>query len=693
MSHCDTWIPKARRKKEKEAKIRVALAGNPNVGKSVIFNELTGGRAWVGNWPGKTVEKKVGVSEVDGLELEIVDLPGTYSLTAYSIDELIARNYIVDEKPDTVVNVVNATALERNLYLTIQLLELGSNLIVALNMMDLAEKEGIKINVRKMSQILGVPVIPTVAIKHVGLDELKETIVKIAGKKPKTRKIVDYGKTVEREIEKLSRMARELGLGEKYDCRWLAIKLLEKDSEIEQKLLLINNGCRLVEAAKSSRIMLARELGMDIEEYMVEKRYLRIKEIIEACIEKGASPEVSLSDLVDYAVTHRVFGIPVMLTILYMLFQFAFTVAIPLMDLMDLLFNTYLYDLITGSQLPSLLKSFLADGIVAGIGSILVFLPNIVLLFLALSFLEDVGYMARAAFVIDRLMHKLGLTGKSIIPLIIGFGCNVPAVMATRPIEDEDDRKVTALVVPLMSCSARLPVYLLFAGAFFPAYQGFIVTSMYLLGLFLAIGVALIFRKLVFRGPTSAFIMELPPYMIPLAKNIKLKTWERTKRFLFKAGTVILVGMLLVWLLSVTGPQGFLGSKALEDATLLEKSWVGILGHLFEGVFKPLGWDWRAAVALLFGFIAKEIVVGTTAILYGATEENLKTVLNSVFTPLTAYAYMAFVLTYVPCLATLAAIKSELGWKYMLLALVYELALAYFLALGIIFIGKFIGFR
>ena len=673
--------------------IKVALAGNPNVGKSVIFNELTGGRAWIGNWPGVTVEKKVGKFKVNNIEVEVTDLPGIYSLTAYTIDELIARNFIVEENPHVVVDIINATNLERNLYLTISLLEMGANVVIALNMIDLAKKEGYEVDHERLSQILKVPVVPTIAIKGYGINELKKTIIKSALKiKRKEEKVVDYGNIVESKINELIKLlSQDEELALKYSLRWLAIKLLENDKDVIKRIKLSKYGKTILEQVQKIRESLSKELGKDVEEYLIEKRYEFISKVVSEVVRVVEVKPISLTDVIDFTVTHKIFGIPIALSFLYFMFRFAFEVSEPLTNLIDWFFGTFLYELVSSAPLNPLIKSILADVLVTGIGSILVFLPVISFFFITLALLEDIGYMARVAFLIDKIMHKFGLSGKSIIPMIIGIGCNVPAIMATRPIEDENDRKVTGLVAPLISCSARLPVYLLIAGAIFRGYETSVVFSMYVLGIILALLMASFFRKLIFKGPSVGFIMELPPYMKPLLKNVCIKTWERTKRFLIKAGTVILAGVFIVWILSITGPKGYLGVEALTNPKLLEKSWVGVIGHFLEIVFSPMGWDWRASVALFFGFIAKEIVVGSLSMLYGIEEEALGNVIAKSFTPVSAYAYMVFVLTYVPCLATLATIRSEFGVKYALLALLYEVVLAYILALIITFIGGIMG--
>jgi ferrous iron transport protein B len=674
----------------------IALAGIPNSGKSSIFNRLTGGRAWVGNWPGVTVEKKIGRIRADSIEIEVVDLPGIYGLTAYSVDELIARNFILEENPDIIVTIANATNLERSLYLIISLLELGANVIVALNMIDLARGQGIEIDHNLLSKLLGVPVVPTVAISGVGIEELRKTIINSLGKEYRNVKIVDYGKDVEEAISKIENLIKEKlpSIAIKYTTRWLAIKLLEGDEEVIKKVKAIDGGEAVLLEVDNIRRELQEKIG-DIAIYMAERRYQKVLEIVRKVVKQVRVRKVTWTDLLDSVLTHRVLGVFPAIVILYLLFRFAFEVSAPFVDLFDVLINGYLHDWVLGlKSLPSWLSSLLADGIIVGVGTVLTFLPLIVFFFLGLAFLEDVGYMSRIAYLVDKIFTKFGLSGKTIIPLVIGFGCNVPAVMAARTIEDENERKATALIAPLASCSARLPVYLVIASAIFGAAASLATLSMYIWSILLALVVGLALRKLLFKGPSTGFVMELPPYIMPRLGIISMKMWERSKKFLYKAGTVIFLGVLIVWALSVTGPSGFLGSEALSSLSLLEKSWAGVLGKAFsDTVFKPLGWDWRASAALIFGFIAKEVVVGTMAMLYGVGEEGLAKAIAKAhaFTPLTGYAYMLFVLVYVPCVATLATIRSELGLKYALLALAYELVLAYLLALGVVGAGHLVG--
>ena len=673
--------------------IRVALVGIPNVGKSLIFNRLTGGRAWVGNWPGVTVEKKVGKLRIDESEVEVIDLPGIYSLTPYSVDELIARNFIVEERPDVVVCIASAVNLERSLYLAVSLLELGANVVLALNMIDLAEKEGYRIDSKKLEKLLGVPVVPTIATTGYGIDGLRNAIKKALQEKKEHIHIVDYGKEVEEAIEKIERLIEERApeLATKYPPRWIAIKLLEGDKDILDKLAKLPNGKDIVNQVNSLRSDLEKKVG-DLESHITERRYEKALEIARAVMKRVGVPRISLTDAIDSVLTHKVLGIPFALSIIYLLFRFAFEASSPFQDLIDILINGYLHDLVANSSiLPECLASLLADGVIAGIGAVLVFLPVIAFFFLGFAVLEDVGYIARIAFLVDKLFSKFRLPGKTIIPLIIGFGCNVPGVMATRTIEDENDRKTAALIAPLASCNARLPVYLVIGAAVLGRSAGFAVLSMYVLGMVLALITGFIFRRFLFKGPSSGFIMELPPYMKPNLSNIAMKTWERTKKFLYKAGTVIFLGVVIVWFLSVTGPAGYLGPDNIVE------SFAGIIGRsLSSTIFKPMGWDWRASVALLFGFIAKEVVVGTFGVLYGVGEEEEEAVAHAIaehhsFTPLTGYAYMAFVLIYIPCVATLAAIRGELRLKYAILALVYEIVLAYVVALIIVSGGHALG--
>ncbi len=664
-------------------KIKVALIGNPNVGKSLIFNNLTGGRSHIGNWPGKTVEKKEGRCIYNGVEMEIIDLPGVYSLTAQSIDELIARDYIIEEKPDIVIDIVDASNLERNLYLTLQLIELEVKLILVLNKMDIAENLGYNIDVEALSKKLGIPIVTTIATEGKGMDELKKIIAESIHREWKAKKI-SYGREIDELIFKFEKLiAVERQFSTKYPTRWLAIKILERDEDILKKIKKSRNLDEILKNIDES----IKVLGDEPDVALAEKRYEWISSILPQVL-KGIRP-VTLSDMLDKVFLDKHLGIPIFLSLWWSLFRFTYDVSAPLSDLIDIFFNR-LGDIVKEYISNEQLASFIADGILGGIGGVLVFLPSILFLFFGLSILEDSGYLARAAFVMDKLMYKLGLNGRSFIPILLGFGCNVPAIMATRTIKNEKDRVLTIVVNPLISCSARLPVYILIGGAVLGEYATAGVYSMYILGIVLAVSMALLFRRIIpfFKSGRTPFIMELPMYAKPILKTTVIHMWERGSLFLRKAGTIIFLGVISVWFLS-THPWG----------SPIEETYIAILGKILEPLFYPLGFDWRGAVALFFGFIAKEIVVGAFSIFFGfggeGEEESLKQYIRThkIFTPLTGYAFMAFTLTYIPCIATLGAIYRETGsWKWVLFTVTYELILAYTVAFTIVTAGHLLGF-
>lgn len=657
--------------------VTVAIIGNPNVGKTELFNKLTGLKQHVGNWPGVTVEKKEGRYVYKGEKINVIDLPGTYSLTAYSIDELIARNFIIEGKPDVVVDIIDATNLERNLYLTFLLLELGANVVIALNMWDVARGRDIKIDVKKLEKLLDVPVVPTVATTGEGIDKLKEEISK-AIEKRRSRATLRYGEEIEDFIEKVEEILKEdEELIKKYPLRWLAIKILERDEEILKKLEGKPYKNKVDEILKNAG---------EIEEKIVEERYEIISEIIKEVV-KEKKEKWTFSDMLDQVFLHRILGIPIFLALLYAMFQFTFSFSAPFSDMIDMFF-AWLGEIARENISNPMLASFLADGICAGLGAVLVFVPTIFALFFALALLEDSGYLARAAFLMDKIMYKLGLHGKSSIPMLIGFGCNIPAIMAARTIENEKDRIITIMINPLMSCSARLPVYVLIASIIFGGYAAVAIFSMYLLGIALAIIVALLLRKTLFKGKPSPFILELPRYMLPTLRSALLHMWERGKWFLIKAGTFIFTVVILIWFLSA------FPWDATNGGELIENSYIASFGHAIEPIFKPLGWNWQAGVALFFGFLAKEAVVGTFGSLLGVSEEGVKNALMNAgwFTPLTGFAYMAFVLIYFPCVATIAVMLREMKAKYTLLTIAYTITLAFIVAGLIEGIGYLLGF-
>lgn len=665
---------------------KIALAGNPNVGKSTLFNALTGSRQHTGNWPGKTVEKTEGSFAYQGKKFDIVDLPGTYSLSAYSIEELIARDYIVDEQPDAVVHVVDSTNLERNLYLTMQLIELDRPMVLALNMEDEAFKKGIKIDEKKLAYFLKIPVVTINAKQKQGLDALQDVIHKEISKKTHEKISLNYGEELNKTLEEIIQSIQKLNISQKYNERFLAIKLLEKDNEIIQNIRDIKNIKQLIEFAKEKRLHLEHIFGEDIDTILADARYGFIAGMVKEGVKEEKLNKLTLSEKIDKVVTNRFLGIPIFLLIMYLMFEITFTVADPLVGIIDDFFGSlseWSLNFLTSINVPEWVGSLVSDGIIAGIGSILVFIPNIFLLFAFISILEDSGYMARAAFIADKFMHKLGLHGKSFIPFIIGFGCNVPAIMATRTLENKKDRLLTILINPFMSCSARLPIYVLFVSAFFPAHQGLVIFSLYFLGIIIAIIVGIIFKNTIFKGLSAPFVMELPPYRIPTIFGTLLHIWQRGKLFIKKAGTIIFAVVVCIW---------FLGSIPFGVEYGSADSVIGMIGSFIAPIFKPLGFgDWQSAVALIFGFAAKEVVVGTLATLHSVSEEGLIMVLQKNFTPLSAYSFMVFSLLYVPCMAVMAVIKRETNsWGWTLFAAIYTTIVAWVAAFLVYQIGSYI---
>lgn len=676
----------------REKQPTVALAGNPNAGKTTIFNNLTGGRQHVGNWPGVTVEKKEGQSRVDGLSFEVVDLPGTYSLTAYSLEEVIVRDYISSRKPSVVVDVVDASNIERNLYLTTQLMELGSPVIIALNMMDVAESRGVHVDVELLSELLGLPVVPLVGLRNRGTEELKKTIAAVLAGEARFRGItVGYGTEIEEEISRIEQMIGSEESGWRftgsYTPRWLAVKLLEEDEQVERDLLAhLPPGSAIFRRLEESRRHLVSIFGQDLETVVVDMRYGFVSGVVREAVKRKREDVLTTSDRIDNVLTNRVLGFPFFALFMWLMFFLTFYLGKYPMRLVEIMVS-WLSNSAAHLISPAWLRSMVADGVIGGVGAVLVFMPQILIIFLFISLLEDTGYMARAAFIMDRIMHWLGLHGKSFIPMVIGFGCNVPAIMATRTLESEKDRMITILVNPLISCAARLPVYALFTAAFFAAHQGTVTFSLYLLGIILAIAMAKLFGKLLFKGESEPFVMELPPYRWPTLKGTTVHMWERGYAFLRKAGTVILAGSVVIWLLSYLPPGVEYGSAG---------SLAGTLGRALEPLVAPLGFDWKAVVALLFGFVAKEIVVSTYGALLGVGGDRvaISGALRGVFTPLTAYGFMAFTLLYTPCLATVAVIRKETGsWKWAAFAVGYSLSLAWLIAFMIHRAGQFFGLR
>ena len=716
--------------------LRIALAGNPNSGKTTLFNAITGARHHVGNWPGVTVEKKEGYTTFDDREITVVDLPGTYSLTAYSIEEIVARRFIVHEKPDVVVHVIDASNLERNLFLTTQLLQLGTKVVLALNMSDALHQSGARVDLEKLGTLLGAPAVFTVGHKGGGVRELMETVVRVAeDEHPLVRRVrIPYGHEIESHLGPLTEKAEALKLFEiPHPPRWVAIKALENDKElIEEVGKSGQKGARFLEEIEETRKHLYSLYGEEPETVFTERLYGFVAGILKEVYTAPPLDRISRSDQIDSVLTHKVLGLPVFFLMVWGVFQLTFAVGAAPMEWIDA-FVSWLADFVGAHMDDGLLKSLVVDGVVSGVGSVLVFLPNIFILFMCISFLEDSGYMARAAFLTDRVMHLLGLHGKAFIPMLMGFGCNAPAIMATRTLESERDRILSILINPLMSCSARLPVYVLITGAFFaPEHAGTVIFSIYLLGLVLAIAMGRLFSKTILPGESAPFVMELPPYRLPTARGLLIHTWDRGKIFLRKMGGVILVGSVAIWALSAfprdvpfsrdydaeisdlqaqalereaAGPtaKGFQGQiaglEAAKEAERIEGSYIGRIGKAMEPVFLPLEFDWRNAVALLTGFVAKEIVVSTLGVLYQVgteaeerSEGLIQALRKSEMTPLVSYAFMAFVLIYTPCLGTIAVIRRETNsWKWTAFSVGYAVGLAWVVAFVIVRGGQLVG--
>jgi len=676
----------------------IGLTGNPNVGKSTLFNTLTGAHQHVGNWPGKTVEKKQGEFTYQGKKIKVVDLPGSYSLTAYTEEEAITSDFILEEKPDVIVQIVDAGNLKRNLFVTIQLIELGAPLVIALNMVDSAKEAGHKINIKVLSELLNVPVVEMDARDKRDLDSFMKTVFAKAFSGKELAKIkLTYGTDVNNELEKIKQFIREKERSISEDeLNWTALKLLEGDYRAEQKITQKSYYSELEPLVQKSIARLRKIYNKDINTILAHTRYGFIKGLSEDVVGRHRiSKHKKLVDKFDHLVTNRFLGIPFFAGVAWVLFQATFKLSEPLMGWIESFFGFIgenLASLMEAWRAPAWVSSLLVDGVIGGVGGVLVFVPIIGILFLLMALLEDSGYMARVAYVMDKFMHSIGLHGKAFIPLILGFGCNIPGIMATRTLETKKDRLLTILINPFMSCGARLPVYVLFAGAFFSAYQGWVIFSLYFLGIMVAIIMGFLFKKFLFKKLSSPFVIELPPYRWPAVKGVLIHAWERVWLFIKKAGTIILVFSIIIW---------FLASVPFGVDYGSQDSLAGSIGQTISPAFKPLGFDnWQSSVALMFGFVAKEVVVSTFGTLYGVedveSEEggvSLSDSLQNDFTPLAAYAFMVFVLLYIPCMAVLAVVKRETNsWKWPLFMMGYTTAIAWFFAFLVYQGGKLLGF-
>ncbi len=665
-----------------------ALAGNQNCGKTTLFNQLTGSNQHVGNFPGVTVDQKVGQMKSQP-DCSVVDLPGIYSLRPYTNEEIVTRDFLLNEKPDGIINIVDATNIERNLYLTLQLMEMRIPMVLALNMMDEVRNNGGTINVEKMSEALGIPVVPISAAKNEGIEELVQAAVRVA-KEKRTTKVIDFCKQgpVHRCIHSVCHQiedhAEKAGLSVRFSCS----KLIENDIRIVDMLQLSQNELELVE---HSIIEMEAEAGMDRNAALAGMRYDFIESVCaDTVIKCEESKEHIRSVKIDSILTHRYFAIPIFILVMFLVFFLTFNVfGAVLSDLLSLLIDdiTALVDKgLTAYGINPVVHSLVIDGIFAGVGSVLSFLPIIVVLFFFLSILEDTGYMARIAFVMDKLLRKIGLSGRSIVPLLVGFGCTVPAVMASRTLSSERDRRMTIMLTPFMSCSAKIPIYAVFAAAFFPQYAALVMIGMYLTGIIIGIIVALIFDRTVFRGKPIPFVMELPNYRFPSAKSVLLLMWDKAKDFLQRAFTIIFLATVIIWFL-----QSF--DSRLNVVTDSADSILAAIGHLLAPLFAPLGFDdWRIPTALITGFTAKEAVISTLGVLMGTSTAALGTALHTLFTPVSAISFLVFTLLYTPCVAAIAAVKRELESGWLALGVVIlQCVVAWLAAFGVyLLLGLFV---
>ena len=718
--------------KGKRRTINVALVGNPNCGKTSLFNIASGAHEHVGNYSGVTVDAKEGFFDFQGYHFRIVDLPGTYSLSAYTPEELYVRKHIIEETPDVIINVVDSSNLERNFYLTTQLIDMNVRMVIALNMYDELEASGNKSDYTQLSQLIGVPMVPTVCRRGAGVDKLFHVIIGIyeggdflsqkgeirseiledlrdwhktyvpdhefgshkeeedARPRGYMRHIhINHGPELERSIEEVKKaISQNEDIRHKYSTRFLSIKLLENDREIENFISTLPNGKEIIAIRNKETLRIRKVMNEDSEQAITDAKYGFITGALKETFTDNHLEKEQTTRVIDSIVTHRIWGYPIFFLFLYIMFEGTFVLGDYPMQGIEWLVDQ-LGNLIRNNMAEGPLKDLLIDGIIGGVGGVIVFLPNILILYFFISILEDSGYMARAAFIMDKIMHRMGLHGKSFIPLIMGFGCNVPAIMATRTIEDRKSRLITMLVNPLMSCSARLPIYLVMIGAFFPNCASFMLLCIYTAGILLAVIMARIFSKFLVKGEDSPFVMELPPYRMPTSKSIMRHTWEKGAQYLKKMGGIIMIASIIIWFLGYYPRHDTHESVAEQQ----ENSYIGQIGKAIEPVIKPLGFDWKLGIGLISGVGAKELVVSTLGVLYTneGDVENVNLSDRIPITPLVALAYMLFVLIYFPCIATFAAIKQESGsWKWAIFAAGYTTGLAWLVAFTVFQIGSII---
>lgn len=693
---CEDRMHRVARAKEKE--LNVVFVGNPNCGKTSLFNIASGAHERVGNYSGVTVDAKVGEFNFEGYHFNLVDLPGTYSLTAYTPEELYVRKYIIERHPDLIINVIDASNLERNLYLTTQLIDMDVPMIIALNMFDELRESGNQLDMNQLGTLLGTPIVPTVGRTGEGVKELFHTIIEIEeGKQKIFRHIhVNHGVLLEANIMKIEELIRlNPEPHQNYSARFLAIKMLENDRQVEGIIKSLENANDIIAARDTCQKNILKEIEEDSESAITDAKYGFVQGALKECFKKANKYKRLLTKRIDAVVTHQVWGYPIFLLLMYLIFFCTFNVGQYPMDWIDAIVG-WIGKIVGSTMADGALKDLIVDGIIGGVGGVIVFLPNIMILYAFISWMEDSGYMARAAFIMDKIMHHMGLHGKSFIPMIMGFGCNIPAIMATRTIEDRKSRLITMLIVPLMSCSARLPVYIIIIGAFFPKNSALVLLSMYVIGILFSVIMAKIFSNFVIKGESTPFVMELPPYRLPSIKSVGRHTWEKGKQYLKKMGTTILVASIAVWALSY-----FPRHEELSKSEQMEQSYIGQIGKLIEPVIRPCGLRWKEGVSIVTGVGAKEIVASTMGVLYSADEaeasdnadaENARlssVIARSGITPLSAFSFMVFVLLYFPCLATCIAIKNEsTQWRWAAFTATYTTLLAWLASMLVFQIGS-----
>lgn len=666
--------------------MNIALLGNPNTGKTSLFNNLTGSYEYVGNWSGVTVEKKIGYFKNNPAVL--VDLPGVYSLNPLSKDESVVTEYLLTEPFEKILNIVDASQLKRNLHLTIQLLEYGKPITVGLNMLDVANNRGIYIDKEKLANMLGVPVVSVIARSGEGCLELSEVVTSPQSTVGNAH-IVHYGDEIESTIEQLTNQLKNVS---EISPRWLCCQLLEGNKHVKKYVEKYIDEITLSNIVSQLEETINYKYSKTLNQLMYQKRNEVINRIATETITRKMETRLPLSERIDRIVTNKFLGIPIFLLLMYVMFMLTFDwLGFPLSDGLENFItgplSAGLENVLVSLGVSAFIQSLILEGIVAGVGGVLVFVPQIFILFFFISLLEDSGYMARVALVMDRMMEAVGLNGKAFIPMMIGFGCNVPGIMAARTIETPKERLLTILISPLMSCSARLPIYALFVGAFFVKYKALVVLSLYVMGIVVALILAKLFSKTILKGETSLFVIELPPYRLPQIKGLARSTWDKGKGFIKKAGTFIFAGSVVIWLLSYLGPGGT--NISLDD------SYLAAIGGVIAPLLHPLGFDtWQAGASLITGFLAKESIISTMNIIYFVPDEiGLQGLLAQFYTPLAAYSFMVFILLYIPCLATTATIYKETGSKkWTAFSIGYALFIAYLLAMIIYQIGRLLGF-